>query len=172
MLFKKNIILLSKLVINKYDDFLNIKNDIEHDTFIIDEIINSNIDINKKIQLLDVIDISTISKKELSHLINEIIKYNIFLNDSIVSKLFSNLEIRDKIKYFIYLHKSNSVNIKYLYEIDEKISKIRNGITTCLSFEKNASINILMNYLQSIGIINNCEIKKDKIRVTYNKSKI
>ena len=80
-LFKKNIILLSKLVINKYDDFLNIKNDIEHDTFIIDEIINSNIDVNKKIQLLDVVDISKISKKELSHLINEIMKHNIFLND-------------------------------------------------------------------------------------------
>lgn len=171
-LYEKNIILLSKLVINKYDDFLNIKNNIEHDTFIVDEIINSNIDINKKIQLLDVIDVSIISKKELSHLINEIIKHNIFLNDSIVSELFSNLEIRDKIKYFIYLHKSNSINIKYLYEIDEKISKIRNGITTCLSFESDDSINTLMDYLQSVGIINSCEIKKSKIRVTYNKTKI
>ena len=30
----------------------------------------------------------------------------------------------------------------------------------------------LMNYLQLKGIINNCEIKKNKIRVTYNKTKI
>jgi len=171
-LYEKNIILLSKLVINKYDDFLNMKNDIEHDTFITDEIINSTIDINKKIQLLDVIDVSIISKKELSYLINEIIKHNIFLNDSIVSQLFSNLEIRDKIKYFIYLHKSNSINIKYLYNIDEKISKIRNGITTSLSFESDDSIHTLMDYLQLVGIINSCEIKKDKIRVTYNKTKI
>lgn len=171
-LYDKNITLLSKLVINKYDDFLNIKYDIEHDTFIIEEIINSNLDINKKIQLLDVIDSSIISKKELSHLINEIIKHNIFLNDSIVSELFSNLEIRDKIKYFIYLHKSNFINIKYLYEIDEKISKIRNGMTTSLSFEFDDNIFNLMNYLQSKQIINSCENRNNKIRVTYNKTKI
>ena len=171
-LFKKNIILLSKLVINKYDDFLNIKNDIEHDTFIIDEIINSNIDVNKKIQLLDVVDISKISKKELSHLINEIMKHNIFLNDAIVSNLFLNLEISDKITYFIYLHKSNSTNIKYLYEIDEKISKIRNGMTTSLSFKYDDFIYRLMQYLKAAKIINSCDIKKNKIRVTYNKSKI
>lgn len=171
-LFKKNIILLSKLVINKYDDFLNIKNDIEHDKFIIDEIINSNIEVNKKIQLLDVIDISKISKKELSHLINEIMKHNIFLNDAIVSKLFLNLEISDKITYFIYLHKSNSTNIKYLYEIDDKIGKIRNGITTSLSFKYDDFVYRLMKYLKSAKIINSCDIKKNKIRVTYNKSKI
>lgn len=169
-LYKKNIILLSKLIINKYDDFLSMKKDVEHDTFIIDEIINSNIDINKKIQLLDVIDVSIISKNELSHLVNEIIKHNIFLDDSIISELFSNLEIRDKIKYFIYLHKSNSINIKYLYEIDEKISKIRNGITTSLSFKYDDLVYTLMKYLKSANIINGCDIKKDKIRVTYNKS--
>ena len=171
-LFKKNIILLSKLVVNKYDDYLNLKNNIEHDTFIIDEIINSNIDINKKIQLLDVIDISIISKKGLSYLINEIIKNNIFLNDSIVEQLFFCLEIKDKINYFIYLHKSNPINIKYLYEINERISKIRNGVTTSLSFENVDYMYTLMNYLQLKGIINNCEIKKNKIRVTYNKTKI
>ena len=163
---------MPKLVINKYDDFLSIKNDIEHDTLIIDKIINSTIDINKKIQLLDVIDLSIISKEELSRLIKEIIKHNIFLNDSIVSQLFSNLEIRDKINYFIYLHKSNSANTKYLYEIDDKISKIRNGITTSLSFESIDYIHTLMNYLESVNIINSCDIKKDKIRVTYNKTKI
>ena len=171
-LYEKNINLLAKLVINKYDDFLSIKNDIEHDTLIIDKIINSTIDINKKIQVLDVIDLSMISKEELSRLINEIIEHNIFLNDSIVSQLFSNLEIRDKINYFIYLHKSNSANIKYLYEIDDKISKIRNGITTSLSFESIDYIHTLMNYLKSVNIINSCDIKKDKIRVTYNKTKI
>lgn len=171
-LFEQNKPLLFKLVINKYDDFLNIKNDVEYDTFIIDKIINSNIMINKKIQLLDTINVSIISKNALSHLINEIINCNVILNDFIVSKLFLNLEKRDKIKYFIYLHKSNSINIKYLYEIDNKISKIRNGITTCLSFEKDDSINILMNYLQSTNIINSCDIKKGKIRVTYNKTKI
>lgn len=163
---------MAKLVINKYDDFLSIKNDVEHDTLIIDEIINSTIDINKKILLLDIIDLSIISKEELSRLIKEIIKYNIFLNDSIVSQLFSNLEIRDKIDYFIYLHKSNSTNIKYLYEIDDKISKIRNGITTSLSFESIDYVHTLMNYLKSVNIINSCNIKKDKIRVTYNKTKI
>ena len=171
-LYEKNINLLAKLVINKYDDFLSIKNDIEHDTLIIDKIINSTIDINKKIQVLDVIDLSMISKEELSRLINEIIEHNIFLNDSIVSQLFSNLEIRDKINYFIYLHKSNSANTKYLYEIDDKISKIRNGITTSLSFESIDYIHTLMNYLKSVNIINSCDIKKDKIRVTYNKTKI
>lgn len=171
-LYEKNINLLPKLVINKYDDFLSIKNDVEHDTLIIDKIINSTIDINKKIQLLDVIDLSIISKEELSRLIKEIIKHNIFLNDSIVSQLFSNLEIRDKIDYFIYLHKSNSANIKYLYEIDDKISKIRNGITTSLSFESIDYIHTLMNYLKSVNIINSCDIKKDKIRVAYNKTKI
>ena len=63
-------------------------------------------------------------------------------------------------------------HFKYLYEIDDKISKIRNGITTSLSFESIDYIHTLMNYLKSVNIINSCDIKKDKIRVTYNKTKI
>ena len=39
---------------------------------------------------------------------------------------------------------------------------IRNSITTCLSFEIDDSINTLMDYLQSTGIINSCELKKIK----------
>ena len=59
-----------------------------------------------------------------------------------------------------------------LRSIDDKISKIRNGNTTLLSFDFSDSINELMKYLKSVNIINKNEIRKDKIYIAYNRAKI
>lgn len=170
LLREKNIIALLKLILNKIDSFIEIKNDIEHDSYITNEIMESNITIDKKIQLLDSIDMADISSKGISILIDEIINNNIYLNDNFIEMLFDFAEENTKIKYFIYLHKSNNNYINYLYKINDKIIKIRDGKSTSLSFDYDNQIYELMKYLKSLGIINRCDIKKNKIRISYNKT--
>lgn len=159
-----------KLIHNKIDSFIEIKNDIEHDSYITNEIMESNITIDKKIQLLDSIDMADISSKGISILIDEIINNNIYLNDNFIEILFGFAEENAKIKYFIYLHKSNNNYINYLYKINDKIIKIRDGKSTSLSFDYDNQIYELMKYLKSLGIINRCDIRKNKIRISYNKT--
>lgn len=170
LLREKNTIALLKLILNKIDSFIKIKNDIDHDSYIISEIMESNINIDKKIQLLDSIDMTDISSKGISILIDEIINNNIYLNDNFIDSLFDFARENDKIKYFIYLHKSNNDYINYLYKINDKINKIRDGKSNSLSFDYDNQIYELMKYLKSLGIINRCDIKKNKIRISYNKT--
>ena len=172
LLREKNIIALLKLIFNKFDSFIEIKNDINHDSYITREIMESNINIDKKIQLLDSIDMSDISSKGISILIDEIINNNIYLNDTFIEALFDFAKENDKIKYFIYLHKNNNNYINYLYKINDKINKIRDGKSTFLSFDYDNQIYELMKYLKSLGIINKCDIKKNKIKISYNKTTI
>ena len=171
-LLKNDINALVKLIINNIDEFIDIKEEIEMDSYIVDNIMSSDINITKKIQLFDKIEINDCSKKTLSKITDEIIYSNIYLTDELVENIFNELNQEDKIKYFIYLHKKNESNIKYLYQIDDKISKIRNGNTTLLSFDFSDSINELMKYLKSVNIINKNEIRKDKIYIAYNRVKI
>ena len=171
-LLKNDINALVKLIINNIDEFIDIKEEIEMDSYIVDNIMSSDINITKKIQLFDKIEINDCSKKTLSKITDEIIYSNIYLTDELVENIFNELNQEDKIKYFIYLHKKNESNIKYLYQIDDKISKIRNGNTTLLSFDFSDSINELMKYLKSVNIINKNEIRKDKIYIAYNRTKI
>ena len=160
------------MIFNKFDSFIEIKNDINHDSYITSEIMESNINIDKKIQLLDSIDMSDISSKGISILIDEIINNNIYLNDTFIEALFDFAKENDKIKYFIYLHKNNNNYINYLYKINDKINKIRDGKSTFLSFDYDNQIYELMKYLKSLGIINKCDIKKNKIKISYNKTTI
>lgn len=171
-LIKSNINALVKLSINSIEDLLNIKEEIELDNYIVENILLSNIETTKKIQLFENIEIDQISKEALSKITKEIIKCNIYLNDQLVENIFKRLNQEDKTKYFVYLHKSNNSNIKYLYEIDEKISKIRNGISNKLSFKYSKSLKEFMEYLKEENIINKIEIKKDKIHIAYKKTKI
>lgn len=172
LLREKNIIALLKLILNKIDSFIEIKNDVNHDSYITREIMESNINIDKKIQLLDSIDMSNISSKGISILIDEIINNNIYLNDTFIEALFDFAKENDKIKYFIYLHKNNNNYINYLYKINDKVNKIRDGKSTSLSFDYDNQIYELMKYLKSLGIINKCDIKKNKIKISYNKTTI
>lgn len=172
ILLKDNINALIKLIINSIDELINIKDEIELNSYIVDDIMLSDIDITKKIQLFNNIEIDEISKEALSKITDEIINSKIYLNDELVENIFNQLSLEDKIKYFIYLHKENQSNIKYLYKIDYKISKIRNGNSTGLSFENSDAVIMLMEYLYNINIINKFEIKNNKVYISYNKTKI
>lgn len=172
ILLKDNINALIKLIINSIDELINIKDEIELNSYIADDIMLSDIDITKKIQLFNNIEIDEISKEALSKITDEIINSKIYLNDELVENIFNQLSLEDKIKYFIYLHKENQSNIKYLYKIDDKISKIRNGNSTGLSFKNSDAVIMLMEYLYNINIINKFEIKNNKVYISYNKTKI
>ena len=171
-LLRSNVESLIKLIINNIDEFINIKDEIELDDYVINCIMISDISITKKIQLFNNINIEELSKKTLSKIVDEIISNNIHLNDEFVEIIFASSLEEDKIKYFIYLYKLNSLNIKYLYKINDKISKIRNGSSTLLSFESNDSINLLLEYLYEINIINKIKFKNGKVYITYNRTKI
>lgn len=171
-LLRSNVESLIKLIINNIDEFINIKDEIELDDYVINCIMISDISITKKIQLFNNINIEELSKKALSKIVDEIVSNNIHLNDEFVEIIFASSLEEDKIKYFIYLYKLNSLNIKYLYKINDKISKIRNGSSTLLSFESNDSINLLLEYLYEINIINKIKFKNGKVYITYNRTKI
>ena len=171
-LLRSNVESLIKLIINNIDEFINIKGEIELDDYVINCIMISDISITKKIQLFNNINIEELSKKTLSKIVDEIVNNNIHLNDEFVEIIFASSLEEDKIKYFIYLYKLNSLNIKYLYKINDKISKIRNGSSTSLSFESNDSINLLLEYLYEINIINKIKFKNGKVYITYNRTKI
>lgn len=171
-LLRSNVESLIKLIINNIDEFINIKDEIELDDYVINCIMISDISITKKIQLFNNINIEELSKKSLSKIVDEIVSNNVHLNDEFVENIFVSLLEEDKIKYFIYLHKLNSLNIKYLYKINDKISKIRNGSSTSLSLESNDSINLLLEYLYDINIINKIKFKNGKVYITYSRTKI
>lgn len=172
ILLKNDINILLKLIIKNIDKLLNIKDEIEFNSCVVNNIMLSDIDITKKVQLFNNIEIDEMSKEALYKITDEIINSNIYLNDELVEKLFNELNKDNKIKYFIYLHRENQLNIKYLYKIDDKISKIRNGRTTSLSFMRNSTLMMLIEYLHNVNIINKYEIRNNKIYISYNKSKI
>lgn len=171
-LLRTNVESLIKLIINNIDEFIQIMNEIELDDYIINCIMVSDVPVAKKIQLFNNINIEKLSKKSLAKIVDEIVSNNVHLNDEFVENIFVSSLEEDKIKYFIYLHKLNPSNIKYLYKINDKISKIRNGSSTSLSLESNDSINLLMEYLYDINIINKIKFKKGKVYITYRRNKI
>ncbi len=168
----KNTDSLITLITKNIGDFIDIIDSIDLDYEIIDGIIIRNIDISKKLQLLNSIEVGKLSDESITNLIEKIIDKNIHLNDEIVKQLFEHASEKEKIKYFICLHSQNQVNIKYLYNINNKISKIRNGSSTTISFEYDDDIKNLMNYLEKQNIIKNLEIKNGKIRVSYSRAKL
>ena len=168
----KNTDSLITLITKNIEDFIDIIDSIDLDYEIIDGVIMRNIDISKKLQLLNSIEVVKLSDESITNLIEEITDKNIYLDDEIVNQLFEHASEKEKIKYFICLHSQNQVNIKYLYKINDKISKIRDGSSTTISFEYNDDIEKLMNYLEKENIVRNLQIKNNKIRVSYSKVKI
>ncbi len=168
----KNTGSLITLITKNIEGFIDILDSINIDYNIIDGIMMTKIDISKKLQLFSRIEAIKLSNESITNLIEEIIDKKIQLNDEIANKLFEHASEKNKIKYFIYLHSQNRMNIKYLYKINDKISKIRNGSSTTISFEYNDDIEKLMKYLEKENIVRNLEIKNNKMRVSYSKLKL
>ena len=172
-LYKNDDYLLSKLITKRFCNYLQILNNIEVDSGILEDAMKSNIDINMKKKIFSNIDFSYFEEKTNNKIVDEIIKNSVFLDDYIVENIFDNLSEKYKIKYFIYLYKQNKKYIYLLYRINNKISKIRDGNTTHLIFAQTEAYLELMQYLEEEKIINVCKIlENDKISISYGKSRI
>lgn len=165
-------VFLIDLIKNNVIDFINIIPNIELSYDIVNSILSSDLVLDKKILFLDIIDISLINDKVLSKFMHELIENNVILNKDITSNIFDNLNELDKTIYFCFLYNKNDLNIEYLYKINSKISKIRDGISSCISLEKN-EINInFVRLLYEKKIINSYNDVNNNIRISYSKKKI
>lgn len=163
---------LISLIKNNVIEFINVIPNIELSYDIINNVLSSDLALDKKILFLDKIDINKINDKVLSKFVFELIENNVLLNKNIVSNIYDNLNEADKIIYFCFLYNQNDMYVEYLYKINSKISKIRDGVSNCISLENN-EINLkFVKLLYEKKIINSYNEVKNNIRISYSKKKI
>lgn len=164
--------LLAKLIEKRFNEYLQILDNVEFDSSILENSMKSSININKKKKVFDRIEFDCFTDETNNKIVDEIIAESVELEDEVVHRIFKVLKIEYKIKYFIYLYDADENNIKFLYKMNGKISKIRDGSSTLQSFDKNDYYIEFVEYLKSKNIINGYSYRKDKIFISYSRKKL
>ena len=167
-----NTYILLLLIERNFEDFVSIKDDIEYDISLLESVLKLKVSTLNKVEFINEENVNLISKTILFELCDDIVNDEIMLPDNLISKLFLCLDKYHALKLFIFLLDSNKYNFNYLILIDEKYAKIRDGISTTLTLDNNVGNRALCNALLERGIINKFDIVEEKIKMSYNKSKI
>ena len=166
--------LLVKLIDKNENDFYELVNKLNINIELIENIleIGNSFTVKKYIINNSSIDvISNININTLERFISKLVDKNECLNEVINQKVFELLnDERFKSEYFIVSCKKDLSNLKYLRKINSNYSKIRDGNSTIFSIEFEEYRKKLFEYLKDINFINNCEVNKSKIKISYSKS--
>ena len=164
--------LLAKLIEKRFNEYLQILDNVGFDSNVLENSMKSNMDINNKKKVFARIDFDCFTNETNNKIVDEIIAKSVELEDEVVDKIFKALRIDYKIKYFIYLYDNDESNIKFLYKMNGKISKIRDGSSTLQSLDKNDYYVELVEYLKVKNIINGFSYRNDKIFISYSRKKL
>lgn len=163
---------LVPLVEKQFRNFMNIKNDVYVNSMLIEDVLRSKISIDNKVELLDNIDLKSVSLDVIELCVRDIIYVKNPISDQLINSLFEVLKLEERIDLFIYLYNCDSKYISFFYKLYWNLYKVRNGVSTIASFDYDERLLKLFEFLVEKNLINSLSIEKKKIKITFPKNKL